>query len=107
EFERLYHRQKHDIGVVDFNDLLVFAARLFNERPDVLDAYTARFPHILVDEFQDTNAIQLSLVRSLASRSKTVSIFADDDQAIFGFAGAEAENIRRFIKEADARVYPL
>src|SRR5205823_6626295 len=71
------------------------------------EAYAARYPHLLVDEFQDTNSAQFAIVRALSAQSETVSVFADDDQAIYRFAGAEAENIRRFIQELGATVYPL
>ncbi len=66
-----------------------------------------RFSHLLVDEFQDTNAAQFAIVKALSEHVTTVSVFADDDQAIFRFAGAEAENIRRFIVALGAREYPL
>jgi ATP-dependent DNA helicase UvrD/PcrA len=106
-FGELYQTAKKAAGVVDFNDLIVFAADLFAGRPDIAQAYAARYPHILVDEFQDTNAAQLTVIHSIASHAKTVSIFADDDQAIFGFAGAEPVNIRRFVELSGATTYPL
>jgi DNA helicase-2/ATP-dependent DNA helicase PcrA len=106
-FSNLYRDAKNEAGVVDFDDLVVLVADLFVSRSDVVEAYAARYPHILVDEFQDTNAVQSSIVHSLSKFAKTVSIFADDDQAIFGFAGAEAANIRRFIEQSQGTVYPL
>lgn len=106
-FGDLYQAAKAKAGVVDFDDLIVLVAKLFENRIDVAQAYAARFTHILVDEFQDTNALQLAVVQSIAKHAQTVSIFADDDQAIFGFAGAEPVNIRRFIDGFRAAVYPL
>jgi DNA helicase II / ATP-dependent DNA helicase PcrA len=107
QFSERYRRAKNDARVVDFDDLVVLVADLFASRVDVVEAYATRYPHILVDEFQDTNAVQSSIVHSLSAVAKTVSIFADDDQAIFGFAGAETANIRRFIEQSHATVYPL
>jgi DNA helicase-2/ATP-dependent DNA helicase PcrA len=106
-FGELYQAAKRKAAAVDFDDLVVGVADLFDSRRDIVQAYAGRFRHILVDEFQDTNAVQALIVHSLAAYAKTVSIFADDDQAIFGFAGAEAANIYRFVKTSGARVYPL
>jgi DNA helicase-2/ATP-dependent DNA helicase PcrA len=74
---------------------------------EIAEAYGTRFRHLLVDEFQDTNAAQFAIVKALGEHVTTVSVFADDDQAIYRFAGAEAENIRRFIAALGAREYPL
>lgn len=106
-FGSAYQEAKKIAGVVDFDDLVVRVAELFARHQNVTRAYSAKFRHILVDEFQDTNAVQFSIVDSLAAHAATISIFADDDQAIFGFAGAEAINIRRFITKLQAKVYPL
>lgn len=106
-FGERYEQAKRDAGVVDFDDLIIYAAELFQQRPAIAQAYATRYPHLLVDEFQDTNAAEFALVRALALHASTISVFADDDQAIFGFAGAEADNIRRFSGELQARQYPL
>jgi DNA helicase-2/ATP-dependent DNA helicase PcrA len=102
-----YEEAKRAQNVVDFDDLVVYTAQLFEEHEDVARAYGARFPHLLVDEFQDTNPTQFAIVQSLAAHAQTVSVFADDDQAIFGWAGAETANIRRFVSELGAREFPL
>jgi DNA helicase-2/ATP-dependent DNA helicase PcrA len=102
-----YERHKRDENVVDFDDMVVYVAAILQNNASVAEAFGGRFPHILVDEFQDTNAVQVAIVHALAAHARTTSIFADDDQAIFGFAGAEAENIRRFVDKMGARVYPL
>jgi DNA helicase II / ATP-dependent DNA helicase PcrA len=106
-FAALYRDAKKELAVVDFDDLVVLVADLFNARADIAEAYGTKFPHILVDEFQDTNAVQAELIHALRRQVATVSIFADDDQAIFGFAGAESANIKRFVDAASAKVYPL
>ena len=106
-FGRSYESAKIDRGLVDFDDLIVYTADLFEQHPDLAAAYATRYPHLLVDEFQDTNAAQFAIVKTLSQYTETVSVFADDDQAIYRFAGAEAENIRRFIDELGASVFPL
>jgi len=102
-----YEAAKREANVVDFDDLVVYAAELFAENETVARAYGTRFPHLLVDEFQDTNPAQFAIVQALAPHAETVSVFADDDQAIFAWAGAETTNIRRFVAELGAREFPL
>jgi DNA helicase II / ATP-dependent DNA helicase PcrA len=98
---------KREQNVVDFDDLVVCAAQLLEDHPEVAELYGMRYAHVLVDEFQDTNPAHFAIVRALCPYVKTVSVFADDDQAIMGFAGADAENIERFIEELGARELPL
>src|SRR5207245_2013953 len=107
EFGATYQALKQTEGVVDFDDLLVYTVQLFERYPEVAKAYGTRYSHLLLDEFQDTNAVQFGLVQSLAKHAKTVSVFADDDQAIFRFAGADSENIVRFTQKLKAKEYPL
>lgn len=107
EFGAVYEEEKRRTGVVDFDDLIVYAADLLQQQPEIAAAYGSKYRHLLIDEFQDTNAAQFAVVRALASNSVTVSVFADDDQAIFRFAGAEAAHIRRFCEELQAEIYPL
>jgi DNA helicase-2/ATP-dependent DNA helicase PcrA len=110
KFAALFERAKRTAGVVDFDDLVVYVAQLFRQKADIARAYATKYQHILIDEFQDTNAAQFALVRALteqAAPTSTISVFADDDQAIFGFAGAESKNIARFCEDLQAVVYPL
>ncbi|MFP4131304.1 MAG: DNA helicase II [Thiohalospira sp.] len=86
-------------GVVDFAELLLRAWELWRNNPGILDHYRRRFRHILVDEFQDTNAIQYAWLRLLAGDSGTVFAVGDDDQSIYGWRGARVENIRRYSQE--------
>ncbi|HEV7566339.1 MAG TPA: ATP-dependent helicase [Microbacteriaceae bacterium] len=102
-----YEELKRELRVLDFDDLIVNTADLFEQTPAVAKAYGAQFPEILVDEFQDTNPAQFAIVQALWEHGRTISVFADDDQAIYQFAGAEAKNVQRFVDELDAREYPL
>jgi DNA helicase-2/ATP-dependent DNA helicase PcrA len=106
-FGAAYEAAKRAERVVDFDDLVVSVADLFNRFPDIAGAYASRYPHLLADEFQDTNAVQFSIVQAMANSARTVSVFADDDQAIYRFAGAESANIRRFLEELGAEEFPL
>lgn len=106
-FGDAYEAAKRAASLIDFDDLIVYTADLFEAHPDVAHAYGTQFRHLLVDEFQDTNASQFAIVDALASHTQTVSVFADDDQAIYKFVGAEVENIRRFIEQLGAREYQL
>jgi len=81
-------------GMVDFAELLLRAQELWQKNPDILAHYRQRFGHVLVDEFQDTNAIQYSWVRLLAGDTGKLFIVGDDDQSIYGWRGARVENIR-------------
>ncbi|MBN8800298.1 MAG: DNA helicase II [Lysobacteraceae bacterium SCN 69-123] len=86
-------------GLVDFAELLLRAHELLRDNPALLAHYRARFGEILVDEFQDTNAIQYAFVRVLAGDSGHVFVVGDDDQAIYGWRGAKVENVQRFLKD--------
>ena len=77
-----YQRRLQEASAVDFDDLLVLAVRLFREHPEALERYRNRFQHILVDEFQDTNAAQFELVRLLAQDHRSVMVVGDVDQCL-------------------------
>ncbi len=106
---RAYGRELHALNAMDFDDLLVQTVRLFNEHPDVRDKWRSRVRHLLVDEFQDTNKLQLDLVSHLASGSPpNVCVVGDDDQSIYGWRGAEVSNILEFERHfPDPRVIRL
>ncbi|CAD7387061.1 DNA helicase II [Xanthomonas arboricola] len=86
-------------GLLDFAELLLRAHELLRDTPALLAHYRARFREILVDEFQDTNAIQYAFVRVLAGETGHVFVVGDDDQAIYGWRGAKVENVQRFLKD--------
>ncbi|HCR4096190.1 TPA: DNA helicase II [Providencia rettgeri] len=86
-------------GLVDFAELLLRAHELWLNKPHVLQHYRERFTNILVDEFQDTNNIQYAWIRVLAGETGKVMIVGDDDQSIYGWRGAQVENIQRFLND--------
>ncbi len=88
-------------GLVDFAELLLRAHELWLNNPVLLEHYQQRFKHILVDEFQDTNAIQYAWLNILGKASSKVMIVGDDDQSIYGWRGAKIENIQRFLQDFD------
>ncbi len=83
-------------GLVDFAELLLRSHELWLKKPDLLEHYQRRFNYILVDEFQDTNAVQYAWLRVLAGQSSYVTAVGDDDQSIYGWRGARIENIHHF-----------
>ena len=106
-FGQAYQSAKLAEEVVDFDDLVVLTAELLEQHDELAQAYGGRYAHLLVDEFQDTNAVQFKIVQALSAHATSVSVFADDDQAIFRFVGAESANIRYFAEELGATEYPL
>ena len=94
-----YQVRLKELNAVDFGDLLLECLRLFREHPDVLREYHGRFKFILVDEYQDTNVAQYMWLRLLAQGSPNVCCVGDDDQSIYGWRGAEVDNILRFEKD--------
>ncbi len=96
---RAYEEACQRSGSIDFADLLLKVHKLWVNRPDILKHYQERFRYILVDEFQDTNAIQYAWIRLLAGNENQVMIVGDDDQSIYGWRGAKVENILRFSKD--------
>lgn len=86
-------------GLVDFAELLLRSLELWQNHPAIAAHYQQRFHHILVDEFQDTNAIQYAWLQALTGQHTYVMIVGDDDQSIYSWRGAKVENIRRFQRE--------
>ena len=96
---RLYQTRLKQLNATDFGDLLLEPIRIFRENADVLAQYHRRFRYMLVDEYQDTNVAQYLWLRLLAQGSKNLACVGDDDQSIYGWRGAEVENILRFDKD--------
>ena len=99
EIYRLYQEACDRAGLLDFAELLIRAYELLKHNKLILQRYQQRFQHILIDEFQDTNNIQYDLIHLLAGQTGKVMIVGDDDQSIYGWRGAQVENIQRFLND--------
>ncbi|HEX8417503.1 MAG TPA: UvrD-helicase domain-containing protein [Methylobacterium sp.] len=91
-----YQARLATLNAADFGDLLLLCLKLWRENPDILANYQSRFRYILVDEYQDTNVAQYLWLRLLAQGHRNVACVGDDDQSIYGWRGAEVDNILRF-----------
>lgn len=91
-----YQKRLIASNAVDFDDILLYTARLLEDNPSVRDKYAQRFRHVLVDEFQDTNLAQYALVKQLASFNRNIFCVGDPDQSIYAWRGADYRNIQRF-----------
>ncbi len=99
---RVYARYQEllvDSNAVDFDDLLGLAVRLLDENPTLLQRYHERYTHVLVDEFQDTNTAQYTLVKLLAGKRANVFCVGDEDQSIYKWRGADFRNVQRFTQD--------
>jgi DNA helicase-2/ATP-dependent DNA helicase PcrA len=96
ELYRRYEAACERGGMVDFGELLLRSNELWVQQPALRDHYRRRFRHILVDEFQDTNALQYAWLRNLAGPDSSLFAVGDDDQSIYGWRGAKVENMREF-----------
>src|ERR687896_1795336 len=94
-----YQARLKTLNAADFGDLLTECLRLFRERPDVLADFQRRFKYMLVDEYQDTNIAQYLWLKLLAQGHRNICCVGDDDQSIYGWRGAEVDNILRFEKD--------
>lgn len=102
EIYQIYQDACDRAGLVDFAELLLRTYELWLKKPLILQRYQQRFQHILIDEFQDTNNIQYNWVKLLAGQTGKVMIVGDDDQSIYGWRGAQVENIHRFLTDYHA-----
>jgi DNA helicase-2/ATP-dependent DNA helicase PcrA len=103
-----YKEFKFNNGLMDYDDLLVNWKRLLAEVPEAREEIAARYSHIMVDEYQDTNLIQADIVRLLAHGHENVMVVGDDSQSIYSFRGADFYNIMRFPKVfKDTRIIKL
>lgn len=96
---KVYQEELHRSEAMDFDDLIMMTLRLFDQNPDVLAYYQQRYQYIHVDEYQDTNHAQYQLVKLLASRFKNICVVGDADQSIYGWRGADMQNILDFEKD--------
>ena len=95
----LYQKRLKENNAIDFDDIINFTIKILMENPDVLEYYSEKFKYVLVDEYQDTNKAQFTLVTLLASKYGNITAVGDNDQGIYGFRGADISNILNFEKD--------
>ena len=95
----LYQSKLKQNGVLDFDDILYFGVLLLQQNPDVLRSYQEKFEYIMVDEYQDTNHAQYTLIQLLSAKHHNLCVVGDDDQSIYSFRGANIQNILSFEKD--------
>lgn len=104
----LYQKKLRSNNALDFDDIILLTIKLFLDHPDVMEYYQRKFKYILVDEYQDTNTAQYTLVSLLSKHFRNLCVVGDDDQSIYGWRGADIRNILDFEKEFnDAKVVKL
>ncbi len=99
EIYELYQKRLKENNAIDFDDIINFAIKILIENPDVLEYYADKFRYVLVDEYQDTNKAQFTLVTILASKYGNITVVGDNDQGIYSFRGADISNILNFEKD--------
>jgi len=108
EIYRLYEVKKSASFAVDFADLISLPCHLFDKNPELLERWQNRYPYWLIDEYQDTNYAQYRFVQHVAARDRNLCVVGDDDQAIYGWRGADVKNILDFATDfKDATVIKL
>ncbi len=95
----LYERLRQQANALDFDDLLIETVRLFREQPPIRAKWRSQFKHILIDEYQDTNAAQYAIVRSLVGEASNICVVGDDWQSIYSWRGADFTNILNFERD--------
>jgi DNA helicase II / ATP-dependent DNA helicase PcrA len=93
---KLYEERLNNANALDFDDLLIKTVRLLRKSPEVREKYNNKFKYILVDEYQDTNALQFALIQYLTEKQQNICVVGDDAQSIYGFRGADIGNILSF-----------
>ncbi|QGN53619.1 ATP-dependent helicase [Novosphingobium sp. Gsoil 351] len=99
QFYRLYQDRLKALNACDFGDLTLHMLNIFRRERDILEQYQQRFKYVMVDEYQDTNAVQYLWLRLIAQARKNICVVGDDDQSIYSWRGAEVANILRFEKD--------
>ncbi len=102
-----YQKYLLDNNLVDFDDLLLLTYEILNKNDDLANEISQKYQYIMVDEYQDTNEIQLLLLKKLCSTHNNICVVGDDDQSIYGFRGANHKNILDFEKDFNAKVIKL
>ena len=95
----LYQKRLKENNAIDFDDIINFTIKIFNEKPEIANYYSSKFRYVLVDEYQDTNKSQFTLVKMLAEVNQNITVVGDNDQGIYSFRGADISNILNFEKD--------
>lgn len=95
----LYQKKLRENNAIDFDDIINYTIKILSENPDVLEYYSNKFEYVLVDEYQDTNKAQFTLISILAARHGNITVVGDNDQGIYSFRGADITNILNFEKD--------
>ena len=99
EIYEIYQRRLKENNAIDFDDIINFTIKILMDNPDLLEYYSSKFKYVLVDEYQDTNKAQFTLVTLLASKYGNITVVGDNDQGIYSFRGADISNILNFEKD--------
>ena len=95
----LYQKKLKENNAIDFDDIINYTIKILTENPDVLEYYSEKFQYVLVDEYQDTNKAQFTLISLFAARYGNITVVGDNDQGIYSFRGADITNILNFEKD--------
>ena len=95
----LYQKRLKENNAIDFDDIINYTIKILMDNPDILDYYSEKFKYVLVDEYQDTNKSQFTLVTLLASKNGNITVVGDNDQGIYSFRGADISNILNFERD--------
>ena len=93
---RKYQLRLQLMDMLDFDDMLMLTVRLWQQFPEILSQYQGKYSHLMIDEYQDTNAAQLQIMLLLAGKAGNIAVVGDDDQSIYGWRGADLGNILQF-----------
>ena len=99
EVYELYQKRLKENNAIDFDDIINYAIKILLENPDILEYYSNKFKYVLVDEYQDTNKAQFTLITLFASKHGNITVVGDNDQGIYSFRGADITNILNFEKD--------
>lgn len=95
----MYQKRLRENNAIDFDDIINYTIKILMENPDILEYYSNKFQYVLVDEYQDTNKAQFTLVTMLASKNGNITVVGDNDQGIYSFRGADISNILNFERD--------
>jgi DNA helicase-2/ATP-dependent DNA helicase PcrA len=99
EIYKLYQKRLKENNAIDFDDIINFTIEIMLDNPDILEYYSDKFKYVLVDEYQDTNKAQFTLITLFASKFGNITVVGDNDQGIYSFRGADITNILNFEKD--------